>query len=52
MPKPDLSEVRVKLYAYQPKKAELGEPAKIDTAPEGVARALIQPVETVEDADA
>lgn len=52
MPKPERPEVRVKPHDYQPSKAELDEPVKIDAAPGELARALLRRVRIVEDADA
>lgn len=42
-------EVRVKPYSYQPSKAELEEPVKIDATPEELARALGRQVRVVKD---
>ena len=44
--------IRVKPYRYQPSKAELEEPVKIETTPEKLATALLRPVKVVEDLDA
>ena len=53
MPKrPQRPEVRVKPHVYQPRKAELEEPVKIDATPDDLARAVLQPVKIVEDDDA
>ena len=54
-PPADLPEpftVRVKPHSYQPSKAELGEPVKIDATPEQVARAVLRPVKIIKDPDA
>ena len=45
-------EVRVKSHRYQPKKAELEDPVKIDATPEELARAVLQPVRIVEEPEA
>ena len=50
-PKPKPT-VRVKPHSYQPSKAELEEPIKIDATPEQLARAVLQPVKVVEDESA
>ena len=53
MPKrPQRPEVRVKPHVYQPRKAELEEPVKIDATPDELARAVLQPVRIVVDDDA
>ncbi len=44
--------VRVKPHSYQPSKAELDEPVKIDATPEQLAEAVLRPVTLVEDPDA
>ncbi|MDE0174310.1 MAG: hypothetical protein OYH76_17995 [Defluviicoccus sp.] len=44
--------VRVKPHSYQPSKAELEEPVKIDATPEELAAAVLRPVRIVEDSDA
>ena len=44
--------VRVKPHSYQPSKAELEEPIKIDATPEELAAAVLRPVRTVEDPEA
>ena len=45
-------EVRVKPHAYQPSKAALEEPVKINAKPDGLARAVLQPIKIVVDDDA
>ena len=53
MPKrPERPEVRVKPHVYQPKKAELEEPVKINATPDELARAALAPVMVVQDDDA
>ena len=54
MPKDDSErpEVLIKPHTYQPSKAELDEPVKIDAAPEELARAVLRPVKITEDRDA
>ena len=44
--------VRVKPHMYQPNKAELEEPVKIDTTPEQLARAALRPVKVIQADDA
>lgn len=44
--------VRVKPSSYQPSKAELEEPVKIDATPEQLARAILRPVRLVKDSEA
>lgn len=44
--------VRVKPHDYQPHKAELEEVVKIEATPEELARAVLRPVNIVEDPDA
>ena len=44
--------VRVRPHAYQPSKAELDEEVRLDATPEELARAVLQPVQIVEDHDA
>lgn len=44
--------VRVRPHSYQPRKAELEKPVKIDATPEQLARAILRPVRIVEDPDA
>lgn len=44
--------VRVKPHDYQPHKAELEETIKIEATPEELARAVLRPVNIVEDSDA
>ena len=44
--------VRLKPASYQPSKAELDEPVKIDATPEQLARAVLRPVKIVRDSDA
>ena len=54
-PPADLPEpvtVRLKLNSYQPGKAKLDEPVKIDATPEQVARAVLRPVKIIKDPDA
>ena len=45
-------EVRVKPHSYQPSKAELETPVKIDATPEQLARAVLRPVKIIEDPNA
>ena len=45
-------EVRVKPHTYQPSKAELDEPMKIDATPDELARAVLTQVKVVQDEDA
>ena len=45
-------EVLVKPHSYQPRKAEMDEPVKIDATPEQLARAVLRPVKITEDPDA
>jgi hypothetical protein len=47
----DKPEVRVKPHSYQPSKAELNEPVKIDATPSALARAVLRPVRIVEERD-
>ena len=42
-------EIHVKPTAYQPSKAELEEPIRIDATPEELARAVMQPVTVIAD---
>ncbi len=54
-PPADLPEpvtVRLKPNSYQPRKAEMEEPVKIDATPEQVARAVLRPVKIIKDPDA
>ena len=44
--------VRLKPNTYQPRKAELEEPVKIEATPEQLARAVLRPVKIIEDPDA
>ena len=44
--------VRVRPHTYQPSKAELDEEVRLDATPEELARAVLQPVQIVEDHDA
>ena len=44
--------VRVKPHSYQPSKAELEQPVKIDATPEQLARAVLRPVKIIGDSDA
>ena len=39
-------------HTYQPKKAELEEPVKIDATPDELAEAVLRPVKIVVDEDA
>ena len=52
MPQPDRPTVRVKPHSYQPSKAELDEPIRIDATPQQIAKAVVTPVRIVEDPDA
>ena len=45
-------DVRVKPHSYQPSKAELEEPVKIDATPEKLARVALRPMNIVEDPEA
>ena len=45
-------EVRVKPHSYQPSKAELEKPVKIDTTPGELARAVLKPVKVIQADDA
>lgn len=45
-------EVRVKPNRYQPSKAELEEPVRIDATPDELAAAVLRPVTVIEDPDA
>ena len=45
-------EVRVKPSRYQPSKAELEEPVRIDATPDELAAAVLRPVRMIEDPDA
>ena len=54
-PPADLPEpvaVRLKPNSYQPSKAEMDQPVKIDATPEQLARAVLRPVKIVKDPDA
>ena len=54
-PPKDLPEpvaVRVKPHSYQPSKAEMDEPVKIEATLEQLARAVLRPVRIVEDPNA
>ena len=44
--------VRIKPNRYQPRKAEMDQPVKIDATPEQLARAVLRPVKITEDPDA
>ena len=44
--------VRVRPHTYQPSKAELDEEVRLDATPEELVRAVLQPVQIVEDHDA
>ena len=48
-PKP---KVLVRPHTYQPSKAELDEPMKIDATPDELARAVLTQVKVVQDEDA
>ena len=52
MAKQEVPTVRVKPHDYQPHKAELEEVVKIEATPEELARAVLRPVNIVEDPDA
>ena len=54
MPKDDSERpvVRIKQHTYQPSKAELDEPVKIDATPDELARAVLNRVKVVQDKDA
>ena len=41
-------EVRVKPHSYQPSKAELEAPVKIDATPDALARAVLRPAKVVQ----
>ena len=43
---------RVKPRSYQPTRAELEEPIRIDVTPEELALAVLRPVRVIEDPDA
>ena len=45
-------EVLVKPHSYQPRKAEMDEPVKIDATPDELARAVLTQVKVVQDEDA
>ena len=45
-------EVQVKPRSYQPSKAELQEPVKIDATPDELAASVLRPVRIVEDSEA
>ena len=44
--------IRVKPISYQPSKAELDEPIRVDATPEALARAIMTPVQIVTTHDA
>ena len=44
--------VRVKPHSYQPSKAELDEPVKIDATPDELAAAILRPVKIVKNSEA
>ena len=44
--------VRVKPHSYQPSKAELEEPIRVDATPQQLAKAVVTPVRVLEDLDA
>ena len=44
--------VRVKPHAYQPSKAELEEPIRVNATPQQLAKAVVTPVRVTEDPDA
>ena len=44
--------VRVRPHTYQPSKAELDEEVRLDATPEELVRAVLHPVQIVEDRDA
>ena len=44
--------VRVRPHSYQPSKAELETPVKIDATPDDLAAAIMRPVRVVEDPEA
>ena len=44
--------VRVRPHTYQPSKTELDEEVRLDATPEDLVRAVLQPVQIVEDRDA
>ena len=48
----DRPTVRVKPLGYQPTRAEMDEPIRIDATPEELALAVLRPVRVVEDPDA
>ena len=50
--KPAPREVRVKPHSYQPSKAELEEPVKINATPEELARRALRPMKVIEDPEA
>ena len=53
MPKrPERPELHVKPHTYQPRKAKLEEPVKVDATPDESAKAVLQPVRIVVDEDA
>ena len=52
-PQPDnRATVRVKPHSYQPSKAELEEPIRINATPDQIALAAVTPVRIIEDHDA
>ena len=44
--------VRVKPHSYQPSKAELEAPIRIDATPQQLAKAVVTPVRVLEGSDA
>ena len=48
----DRPTVRVKPHSYQPSKAELEEPIRVDATPQQLAQAVVTPVHVIEDSDA
>ena len=48
-PAPPPREVHVKPTTYQPSKAELEEPIRVDATPEELARAVMQPTTVITD---
>ena len=49
---PDRPAVRLRPSSYQPTRAELEEPVKIDVTPGQLALAVLRPVQVVRDPDA
>ena len=48
----DRPTIRVKPHSYQPSKAELEEPIRVDATPQKLAKAVVTPVRIIEDRDA